>query len=629
MKFINKMKVSHKLYGGFAIVLMLVILASGFGAVRFFIIRDLYVKTTIMNDMNHYLDQSKIARIKYFFSFDETNLTNLVKYNNQIVEQINKAKTLIWGNEYSDYFNSLDQDMKQYWQDLDNLKMALNKVKEASTAIDALDKGDMLARFTGSLPLKPDETELLAKRDNTLLAFFKLANSMQSLQRLGSADSLKTLQSNYDNVRKIYADFSAAVDSERKGKLVDLDKYMTGYSQAAAQYVDNLTRLKDSDAKFRITGDKITADIASIVGSIDAKNSSVINSAVLQVGVLGVLAVLFGLLIAWSVTRLITRSIMSNLKLAETIADGDLSTSVTVERHDELGMLTAAMMGMTLRLRTLVTDIRKSVNHVASASTAIAAGNSDLSSRTEQQSTAIVETAASMEQLTSTVKNNADNARHASQITGQASDIANKGGDIIRKVVSTMSEISGSSKKISDITSVINSIAFQTNILALNAAVEAARAGEQGRGFAVVASEVRSLAQRSSQAAKEIEALITESVSRVDAGTALVARAGSTMEEIVAAVSSVNTLMSEISTASDEQSRGISQIGSAVTEMDSTIQQNASMVHESSSAANALEEQVACLAELIAVFHLPEGEEDREEDGYHQTTRIAARRLLS
>lgn len=224
----------------------------------------------------------------------------------------------------------------------------------------------------------------------------------------------------------------------------------------------------------------------------------------------------------------------------------------------------------------------------------------------------MVETAASMEQLTSTVKRNADNAREASQLASVAADHARSGGKIVGDVVSTMGAITESSKKITEIISVINGISFQTNILALNAAVEAARAGEQGRGFAVVAGEVRSLAQRSAQAAKEIEGLIQESVERVHTGSEMANKAGSTMGQIVASVTNVSGIMNEISDASEEQSRGIDQIGKAVTELDSTTQQNAALVQESSAAASSLEQQADQLAQLVSVFRLGNETQDKQ-----------------
>jgi methyl-accepting chemotaxis protein-2 (aspartate sensor receptor) len=279
-----------------------------------------------------------------------------------------------------------------------------------------------------------------------------------------------------------------------------------------------------------------------------------------------------------------TRQIKHNLTLAERIAEGDLTATIEPQSTDELGRLTMAMGVMNDKLRDMITQIKESVIHVANASSDISAGNTDLASRTEEQSAAVVETAASMEELTSTVKRNADNAREASQLAGVAAEHARSGGKIVWDVVNTMETITESSNKITDIISVINGISFQTNILALNAAVEAARAGEQGRGFAVVAGEVRSLAQRSAQAAKEIEGLIKESVQRVTTGSEMANKAGTTMEQIVSSVTNVSGIMNEISSASEEQSRGIDQIGKAVTELDSTTQQNAALVQESSAA---------------------------------------------
>ena len=263
-----------------------------------------------------------------------------------------------------------------------------------------------------------------------------------------------------------------------------------------------------------------------------------------------------------------------------------------------------AFQGVMSTLQATVAGVRNGVEAISTASSQIAAGNLDLSSRTEQQASSLEETASSMEELTSTVKQNAENARQANQLVVSTADVAVRGGQVVGQVVDTMSSIKDSSRKIADIIGVIDGIAFQTNILALNAAVEAARAGEQGRGFAVVASEVRNLAQRSASAAKEIKGLIEDSVGKVDAGSELVDRAGHTMEEIVTSVKRVTDIMSEIAAASQEQSAGIEQVNQAIGQMDDVTQQNAALVEEAAAASESLQDQATKLAEVVSVFKL-------------------------
>jgi methyl-accepting chemotaxis protein-1 (serine sensor receptor) len=309
-----------------------------------------------------------------------------------------------------------------------------------------------------------------------------------------------------------------------------------------------------------------------------------------------------GAALALLLIRGITGSIAEALRLANSVAAGDLTQAIRIDSKDEVGQLLTALRSMTTSLAGIVTQVRAGTDTIGTASQQIAAGNQDLSARTEQQASSLEETAASMEELTSTVKHNADNARQANALAQAASGVAGRGGEVIRQVVGTMGEINDASRKIADIIGVIDGIAFQTNILALNAAVEAARAGEQGRGFAVVATEVRNLAQRSATAAKEIKALIEDSVRRVDSGGQLVEQAGATMREIVASVQRVTDIMGEITSASAEQTAGIEQINVAVAQMDQVTQQNAALVEEAAAAAEAMQEQARGLAEAVSVF---------------------------
>lgn len=330
-----------------------------------------------------------------------------------------------------------------------------------------------------------------------------------------------------------------------------------------------------------------------------------------KVCMISITMILLGLAAGIAVGIWLVRGISGPLnyavEIAQGIAAGDLTQTIEVESSNETGQLLEALKDMNRSLAQTVSEVRISTDTIATASSEIAAGNLDLSSRTEQQAASLEETASSMEELTSTVRQNADNAKQANKMVVSASDYAVKGGQVVAQVVNTMSSIKESSRKIVDIIGVIDGIAFQTNILALNAAVEAARAGEQGRGFAVVASEVRSLAQRSAAAAKEIKELIGDSVEKVDAGGHLVEETGQTMTQIVTAVKQVADIMSEIAAASAEQSSGIDQVNIAITQMDEVTQQNAALVEEAAAASSSMQDQAANLAATVSVFKLAQG----------------------
>ena len=371
----------------------------------------------------------------------------------------------------------------------------------------------------------------------------------------------------------------------------ELGLFFAGESEAA------FSQLAESTGKF------MTLQLEAAARAQEAEKASF---ALARYWLLATLALVIVIAagVGLTMTRAITAPVATAVQFAQGVAAGQLGTVISNQRRDEMGLLLNALEDMRRQLASVVQEVRGNANGVALASREIAQGNADLSVRTESQASALEETAASMEQLGSTVRQNADNAQAANQMARNASDVAGRGGAVVAQVVDTMKGINDSSRQIADIIGVIDSIAFQTNILALNAAVEAARAGEQGRGFAVVAGEVRTLAQRSAEAAKEIKQLITASVERVEQGSQLVDRAGATMTEIVGAIGRVTDLMGGISSASHEQSQGVAQVGEAILQMEQTTQQNAALVEQSAAAADSLQRQAQALVDSVAVFKL-------------------------
>ena len=362
--------------------------------------------------------------------------------------------------------------------------------------------------------------------------------------------------------------------------------------------------------RYAAVGADIQALMEHLVESAHAEHAAALERYG-QVRNLSIALCLGAALVALAFGRLLSRSIGSALRraidVAECVARGDLSEPVSVQGNNEIARLLFSLERMRGGLAEVVAGVRRDAEGVATASAQIAQGNNDLSSRTEEQAAALEQTAASMAQLDSAVKQNTSNARHADDLARRASEVASRGGAMVTEVVQTMQGINESARRIGEIISVIDGIAFQTNILALNAAVEAARAGEQGRGFAVVAGEVRSLAQRSAQAAREIKTLVTGSVERVDKGTELVADTGAAVQELVKAIHDVSAVVGGISLASGEQSAGVAQIGEAVSQMDRATQQNSALVEETAAAAESLRVQASQLVKAVEAFRIDAG----------------------
>ncbi|MFM1907798.1 MAG: hypothetical protein RLZZ591_1475 [Pseudomonadota bacterium] len=473
-----------------------------------------------------------------------------------------------------------------------NSSSALQLSQEADMMHDAI-RGDAQLALIGSLHQNVVE---MTEAAESLKEHANLFNS--ALTKLKEVELTPESQAVLTQIQPLVKQYveaaSASIAASQKGAPDAAEKY----SALQAAFV----ALEKPMGEF---SDEIEKE-----GDVISTQAAVVTKQANWIIVVGLCLVIVAMLLAaaW-MARLISLPMAHAVKVADQLAQGDLTTTVNASGNDEAVQLLTSMSRMQANLVGIVRNVKSSAEGVAIASAEIAQGNHDLSGRTESQASALEQTAASMEELGSTVKQNADSARQANQLAMSASTVAVQGGEVVAQVVDTMKGINESSRKIADIISVIDGIAFQTNILALNAAVEAARAGEQGRGFAVVASEVRSLAGRSAEAAKEIKTLIGDSVDRVEQGTALVDQAGSTMTEVVTSIRRVTDIMGEISAASSEQSAGVSQVGEAVSQMDQVTQQNAALVEEMAAAASSLKSQAQELVQAVAVFKLGAGDQ--------------------
>ena len=605
MSIINRFmnfKVGRKLFFGFSVVLILTLAILASGLIGLSNIQDKVSKNGVATNLFNALAAVRLNRTSFQYTLDQKYLDQVNAATARMQDTIATLNTYSWTPDGKASLDNTAAAVNSYIETLVPFTKALSekKISEQKISSQVLnDNAELVSRLSRDGAQSP-ETELL-----TAQVAFEMSDidSQVALYKQHPTPELeKQIQSRLEVDKNDITQLISLMPDAQKPML-----------QAA---LDNIHNIAGELEHYRIIWNEqsnlstaLTGKAVVLANAIQAmydrqqkKVDDTVSSVQMQMPTVAAIGIVLAVLLAMGITRSITRPLIETLRVAEQIAKGDLTATLTSNSRDEPGMLMNAVATMNENLKNIIHDVRNGVDSVARSASEIASGNMDLSSRTEQQAAAVVETAASMEELTSTVALNAENATHARTLAQEAAVNATEGSQIAQKVIDTMKNVRQSSHRISEITTVINSIAFQTNILALNAAVEAARAGDQGKGFAVVAAEVRTLAQRSAQSAKEIENLIGESVVFVDTGYNLVEGAGDAMSRIEGSVAQVRDIMSEIAAATDEQSRGISQIAQAMAEMDTTTQQNAALVEESSAAASSLEDQAVQLEKVVAVF---------------------------
>lgn len=600
----TNLKVSKKLFFGFSIVLLVTLAILVSGLLGLANIQDKVRKNGHTTDLFNALSEVRLGRTNFQYTLDQKYLDQINVATKRMQGIAVEMDTLSWSQEGKKALDDTVNAVNSYVASLEPFTKALSEKKISEQKLNTqglCDNSELASTLSRNGTLDAQHALVAAQ-----IAFIMSdIDSQMSLYKQHPTDELMNgIRKRLETAKSDTGQLLLVASEDQK---VWLQSGRENMQSVAAELV-NYKSVWDQQAALSdtLTGKAVTLTqaIQTLFSMQQKKVTDTVESVQLQMGIVAVIGIALGVLLAMGITLSVTRPLNETLRVAELIARGDLTSTLTSTRRDEPGLLMQAVSTMNSNLKNIINDVRDGVDSVARSSSEIAAGNMDLSARTEQQSAAVVETAASMEELTSTVALNAENANHARLLADEASQNATEGSTISLQVIETMKSVRDSSHRISEITTVINSIAFQTNILALNAAVEAARAGDQGKGFAVVAAEVRTLAQRSAQSAKEIENLINESVVYVDNGFHLVESAGVAMTRIETSVSQVRDIMNEIAAATDEQSRGISQIAQAMAEMDTTTQQNAALVEESSAAASSLEEQAVQLEKVVSIFRV-------------------------
>ncbi|MGI3447933.1 methyl-accepting chemotaxis protein [Citrobacter arsenatis] len=613
----TNLKVSKKLFFGFSIVLLVTLAILVSGLLGLANIQDKVQKNGYTTDLFNALSEVRLGRTNFQYTLDQKFLDQINAATRRMQGIAADMDTLSWSLEGKKALDDTVNAVNSYVASLDPFTKALSEKKISEQKLNTqglCDNSELASKLSRNGSLDAQHALVAAQ-----IAFIMSdIDSQMSLYKQHPTDELMNgIRKRLETAKSDTGQLLPIASEEQK---VWLQSGLEDMQNVAAELV-NYKSVWEQQAAL---SDTLTAKAMTLTQAIQTlfsmqqkKVTDTVESVQLQMGIVAVIGIALGVLLAMGITLSVTRPLNETLRVAELIAKGDLTSTLTSTRRDEPGLLMQAVSTMNNNLKNIIHDVRDGVDSVARSSSEIAAGNMDLSARTEQQSAAVVETAASMEELTSTVALNAENANHARLLADEASQNATEGSMISLKVIDTMKSVRDSSHRISEITTVINSIAFQTNILALNAAVEAARAGDQGKGFAVVAAEVRTLAQRSAQSAKEIENLINESVVYVDNGFQLVESAGDAMTKIETSVAQVRDIMNEIAAATDEQSRGISQIAQAMAEMDTTTQQNAALVEESSAAASSLEEQAVQLEKVVSIFRV-----SNDQNAFAQDRRV-------